>query len=116
MSTVPSGKPVLLQDLVTNAQQYTNTSIRVTGMLRYYDPIQNSATMEYKQASLRLNTELVDVHAPIDAMIQCIGEVDYDEGLDQLVLKPRILRKVETMDMEIYEKSVSLLNQYLQTT
>ncbi|SAM05674.1 hypothetical protein [Absidia glauca] len=113
MSSVPSGKPVLLQDLVANADLYDNTSIRVTGKLTL---LENTAMVEYKHASLRLNTELVDVSAPTGAMIQCIGEVKYDVNVGQLVLTPRILKMVETMDMEIYEKAVKLLNQYQQST
>lgn len=49
------------------------------GRLTLFDATQNTAMVEYKDASLRLNTELVDVYAPIGAMIQCIGEVKYDK-------------------------------------
>ncbi|KAI8093329.1 telomere-capping, CST complex subunit-domain-containing protein [Halteromyces radiatus] len=116
MTTVSPGKLVLLQDLIQDPQRYDNTSIRITGRLVNFQPANNIAIIEYKQSSLQLDTELIDIGMNTGTMVQCIGEVKYDQQLGQLVLKPRIIRDVDSLDMNLFEKTVLLRQQHEQTT
>ncbi|ORZ24553.1 telomere-capping, CST complex subunit-domain-containing protein [Absidia repens] len=112
MTTLSSGKHVFIEELVENPQKYDNTSIRVLGRLIDYHAARNTATMVSKNASLRLNTELVEIYVRDTCLVQCIGEVHYDQNIGQLVLKPRILRNMDIVDIDIYEKTVLASRQY----
>ncbi|KAI8376472.1 telomere-capping, CST complex subunit-domain-containing protein [Radiomyces spectabilis] len=106
---IPSGQLVLLQDLADNPEAYNQTSIRATGLLRSYRPECNEAIIEHEGSILRLMTDLI-IPFPFEtnALIQCIGEVHLEESNQELVLRPRIVRNVDTLDMKLYKERIQL--------
>ncbi|CAO3609851.1 unnamed protein product [Cunninghamella blakesleeana] len=86
-----------------------------SGKLVSFQPTLNRATIEYKNVLLDLNTELIEMNYSNDTLIQCIGEVECNKELNDLILKPRVVLKVEGLDMTLYEKTVQLLQQYRET-
>ncbi|KAI9301813.1 telomere-capping, CST complex subunit-domain-containing protein, partial [Cunninghamella echinulata] len=112
---IPPGKLVLLQDLEANPQQFDKATIRVTGRLVSYDPSLNKAVITYRNVLLHLDTELIEMNYKNDTLIQCIGEVEYNKELEYLILRPRVTLNADDLDMELYEKTVQLLQQYEKT-
>ncbi|KAI8074607.1 telomere-capping, CST complex subunit-domain-containing protein [Gongronella butleri] len=105
---LPHGKPVLLQDVAADPDSFAGMYLRVTGILSEYQAALNRATLEFKGATLALDTELVEMTMGTGRMIQCIGEARKDPEQGALVLRPKIVRDVDAMDMELYEKAINL--------
>ncbi|ORE07046.1 hypothetical protein BCV72DRAFT_227389 [Rhizopus microsporus var. microsporus] len=108
MTDIPSGKLVLLRDLHKCRKGDT---VRITGIwevqegftgILSYEGIEVEVRMDY-QADISLNGHLV----------QCIGEILEEPTFGILRINGRILRNVDMLDMELYEKVTDLVNKTL---
>ncbi|KAG0168867.1 hypothetical protein DFQ28_004486 [Apophysomyces sp. BC1034] len=83
-----------------------DSSVRVTGKLVSFDPAADRAVIEHKNARLAISTELIDAF-PFEqgVMTQFIGELH--RGQDHMpLLQARVVRNVDTLDMDLYEKVI----------
>ncbi|CDS03480.1 hypothetical protein LRAMOSA00882 [Lichtheimia ramosa] len=111
---VPSGQLVLrLTEIRDDPQSFANKSVRLKGILKTFDPGTNFATIEYDGYTLEINTELLDPFSfPIGAMVEFIGELESNQA--KLILRPRIARSLDTLDLELYEKAAQYKRKYMQ--
>ncbi|KAJ2806408.1 hypothetical protein H4R20_001696, partial [Coemansia guatemalensis] len=117
-----SGRPVFIDELVQNPVQHVNKTVRVTGILHAYDPGVDRAELVDGLNLLIVDTQLLGVHKyNIGQTYQLIGAIS-DVHNDQLsppinlfeeaqysldiVLRARVLREVDGLDMAIYRKTV----------
>ncbi|KAG2197095.1 hypothetical protein INT46_008696 [Mucor plumbeus] len=107
MSSVPSARLVLFKHL---EKCQKGESIRVTGLWKAYDETNNTAIIYYDNVQAKINLDQIDQIIPQKGeVVQCIGEVM--EAFDNLTqIRARIIRSVNTIDMELYEKVVELRN------
>ncbi|KAL0139373.1 telomere-capping, CST complex subunit-domain-containing protein [Mucor lusitanicus] len=107
MSNVPSARLVLFKDL---ANCKTGDSVRVTGLWQAYDDTTNTALMEYDNVKANIRLEQIDQPLPqAGDVVQCIGEI-MEMLSNTAQIQARIVRSVNTIDMELYEKVVELRN------
>ncbi|CAO3625003.1 unnamed protein product [Cunninghamella echinulata] len=110
---IPPGKLVLLQDLKLIHNNLIKQLSESPGVS--YDPSLNKAVITYGNVLLNLNTELIEMNYKNDTLIQCIGEVEYNKELEYLILRPRVTLNADDLDMELYEKTIQLLQRYEKT-
>ncbi|CAO3668291.1 unnamed protein product [Umbelopsis ramanniana] len=114
--TVPPGELVMLQELALDPVAFQKKSIRATGILITYNPDSNRAVLEHKGHTLVVATDLLDPFPyKIKDLLQCIGELELIAESNQLLLHARIARKVDGLDLDIYEKTIQLRRKYLDT-
>ncbi|CAO3625294.1 unnamed protein product [Mucor fragilis] len=107
MSNVPSARLVLFKDL---AKCKTGDSVRVTGLWQAYDNTTNTALMAYDNVEATILLEQTDQPLPQTGdVVQCIGEI-MEMSSNATQIQARIVRCVNTIDMELYEKVVELRN------
>ncbi|KAL9556065.1 hypothetical protein MBANPS3_002061 [Mucor bainieri] len=107
MSNVPCARIVLFRDL---AKYKTGDSVRVTGLWQAYDDTTNTALMEYDNVKATIRLEQIDQPLPQTGDVaQCIGEI-MEMSNNATQIQARIVRSVNTIDMELYEKAVRLRN------
>ncbi|CAM0136432.1 hypothetical protein VKS41_006752 [Umbelopsis sp. WA50703] len=110
---IPAGKPVMLQELVQGPANYDGTSVRATGILMGYNPDENRAIIEHKGCSLDVATDLLDTFAyNTKDLLQCIGELEYSHDSNRLLLRARVSRKVDGLDLDLYEKAMMIHRKY----
>ncbi|GAB5591957.1 hypothetical protein Unana1_06857 [Umbelopsis nana] len=113
---VPPGELVMLQELANNPAAFRGKSIRATGMLMAYNPDTNLAVLEHKGNTLNVATHLLDPFPyKHKDLLQCIGEVDLDQESKQLLLCARVARKVDGLDLDLYQKTIELRRKYQET-
>ncbi|KAI9495142.1 telomere-capping, CST complex subunit-domain-containing protein [Zychaea mexicana] len=121
---VPSGELVLhLNEITRDPKANVGRSVRVKGFLKEFQPANNRAVLEYEDAELHLNTDIIDPFPfALGRLIECIGELDLDNDDNEeqqqnqavLVLRPRIARDIDTLDMKLFEKAGQYKRQYLE--
>ncbi|KAI8640590.1 telomere-capping, CST complex subunit-domain-containing protein [Parasitella parasitica] len=110
MSNVPSARLVLFKDLKNYRE---GDSVRITGLWEVYDESKNTATLRYNDVEAIINLSQVDqIIAQKGDLVQCIGEI-MEVANGSTVLQARIIRCVNTIDMELYEKVVELRNKVI---
>ncbi|KAH8547969.1 telomere-capping, CST complex subunit-domain-containing protein [Umbelopsis sp. PMI_123] len=111
--TVPPGELVMLQELAQDPVAFQNRSVRATGILTSYNPDSNRAVLEHKGYTLDVATDLLDPFPyKIKDLLQCIGELELSPESNQLLLHARVSRKVDSLDLDIYEKTIQLRRKY----
>ena len=79
--------------------------------MKSYDAQKNRAIIEYKNFQLKIDTSLLDVFQhKLNALFQLIGEVEYDEDsrVNEMILKSRVIRCVEGLDLDLWEQALEL--------
>ncbi|KAJ8657681.1 hypothetical protein O0I10_006496 [Lichtheimia ornata] len=111
---IPSGQLVLrLTEIRDDPQAFANKSVRLKGILKTFDPGANFATIEYDDYQLEIDTALLDPFSfPIGTMIEFIGELQSNEA--KLILRPRVARSMDTLDLELYEKAAQYKRKYME--
>ncbi|KAI9289711.1 telomere-capping, CST complex subunit-domain-containing protein [Umbelopsis sp. AD052] len=111
--TVPPGELVMLQDLAQDPVSFQNKSIRATGILTAYNPDSNRAVLEHKGYTLEVATDLLDPFPyKTKDLLQCIGELELISESHQLLLRARVARKVDGLDLDVYEKTIHMRRKY----
>ena len=98
--------------------------------MKEYDPVANRAIIEYEDAALNIDADLLDDFPyPKGKLLECIGELrqvteDADDvkGMllserqlqqqGQTVLSVRIVRDMDTLDMKLFERAGQYKRQY----
>jgi CST complex subunit TEN1 len=84
--------------------------------LKSYDAQKNRAIIEYKDFQLKIDTSLLDVFQhKMNALFQLIGEIECDaksSGGNEVLLKSRVIRCVEGLDLDLWEQALELRRKF----
>ncbi|CAO3639629.1 unnamed protein product [Mucor hiemalis] len=103
---IPSAKLVLLKNAASCKK---GDSVGITGILKKYNPNNNIAVIHYDGFEAEVDTSKLvqDVPAKGD-VLQCLGEVIEEATFGILRIQARIIRQVNTLHLDLYEKTVEL--------
>ncbi|KAJ2451833.1 hypothetical protein EV183_003361 [Coemansia sp. RSA 2336] len=126
------GRPAFLEELVQAPSQHVGKTVRVTGTLHSYNPTTDRAELVDGQYLLIIDTQLLGIQQYHNGQTyQLIGtiastsenEVAQPEHLFddaqfslEIVLRARVLKLADGLDMAVYRKSVDALRQLIQST
>ncbi|CAM9687441.1 unnamed protein product [Discosporangium mesarthrocarpum] len=111
--TIQPGKIHLLHEVI---QGVATGSVRVIGSLRSYDAAADEAMIEYKGASLPVNTSLIPgFQFRQDSLFEFIGEVEDGGGggATGKKLRARVYRNVDGLDTNLFEKALRVRRAFL---
>ncbi|XP_021770808.1 CST complex subunit TEN1-like [Chenopodium quinoa] len=111
-SVVSSGALVVLEELNSSSPQFQNgASIRVTGKLLDYTVETAVAVIVDGNATLKIDTKHLKINYRVGSIYQFIGELFF-ESENQPILKARVGRNVDGMDLNLYRQSLRLLKEF----
>eukprot|EP00455_Lapot_gusevi_P001666 TRINITY_DN10638_c0_g1_i1.p1 TRINITY_DN10638_c0_g1~~TRINITY_DN10638_c0_g1_i1.p1 ORF type:complete len:116 (+),score=13.39 TRINITY_DN10638_c0_g1_i1:57-404(+) len=110
MSLKP-GIPLYISEL--NVNEHDGASVRIFGKLVEHDIGTCSLIIEHNNAQLQVNTELLDasIGLRVGSLYQFIGEISTQHN--EMVLKPRIVRNIDGMDLKLYDQALKIMRQHL---
>ncbi|XP_052672692.1 CST complex subunit TEN1-like [Crassostrea angulata] len=103
---------------ISNALSTNQGSIKVTGRLIQHDCINRQATLCDPQtsASLCVDTSLTEpLEGSVGSLFQVIGEVEREDGGDTPIVRARIMRCVDGMDLLMYNRALRNQQKYFQS-
>ncbi|KAI3690085.1 hypothetical protein L2E82_48060 [Cichorium intybus] len=108
----PSGALVLLQELTSSSSHFKQgASLRVTGKLQEYNVETAIAVIADGGATLAIDTQHLRLNLRVGSLYQFIGELSIQPNNDG-ILKARVGRNVDGMDLNLYQQSLKLLRQF----
>ncbi|GAB2215356.1 hypothetical protein Drorol1_Dr00019739 [Drosera rotundifolia] len=111
-SPISSGALVVLEELNPLSPHYTNgASLRVTGKLTEYAVETAEAVIADGSATLRIDAKHLKLNFRLGSLYQFIGELDIQLD-NQVILKARVGRNVDGMDLDLYRQSLQLLREF----
>ncbi|KAI3440477.1 uncharacterized protein J3R85_003552 [Psidium guajava] len=112
-STVESGAPVSLKDLRPPSPLFADgASLRVLGKLQEYSVETAVAVIVDGDASLKIDTQhLRDLSFRAGSIYQFIGELRIQPD-NEAVLRARVGRNVDGLDLNLYHQSLQLVRQF----
>ncbi|WMV09893.1 hypothetical protein MTR67_003278, partial [Solanum verrucosum] len=112
MATIASGALVNLEELVPSSQHFKHgISLRVTGKLQDYDVETAVAVIVDRNASLKVDTQHLNINLRIGSIFQFIGELLLEPD-NEAILKARVGRNMDGMDLNLYRQSLQLLRDF----
>mmetsp|Transcript_49890 Transcript_49890/g.125396 ORF Transcript_49890/g.125396 Transcript_49890/m.125396 type:complete len:121 (-) Transcript_49890:238-600(-) len=87
-------------------------SVRVCGYLKEFKPAENLAVIGHKEHQLNIDIEDFDLPYRLDSLLQFIGELRSSPA--GLILKPRVVRLVDGMDIDLYQSCVGMMRDFLE--
>ncbi|KAJ1800008.1 hypothetical protein LPJ59_001424 [Coemansia sp. RSA 2399] len=125
-----AGKPVFVEELV-NGNEHVGRTVRITGTLHSYSPATDRAALADGQYLALVDTQLLGVvEYQLGQTYQIIGTVEATDGAQETapadlfddahyslatVLRARVARVVDGLDMAVYRKSVAALRGLLDS-
>ncbi|KAH6769641.1 telomere-capping [Perilla frutescens var. hirtella] len=111
-STISVGALVSLQELNPSSPNFKQgASFRVTGKLQEYDLETAVAVIVDGDASLKVNTQYLKLNLRPGSLYQFIGELHIEPN-NEAILKARVGRNVDGLDMNLYRQTLQLLRQF----
>ncbi|KAM7488121.1 hypothetical protein LguiB_025605 [Lonicera macranthoides] len=112
-SSISSGALVTLQELTSSSPQFRQgASLRVTGKLQDYNVETAIATIVDGSASLKIDTQHLSLNLRVGSFYQFIGELHIQQPNNEGVLKARVGRNVDGIDLNLYNQSLQLLREF----
>ncbi|KAM7485036.1 hypothetical protein LguiA_001045 [Lonicera macranthoides] len=112
-SSISSGALVTLQELNSSSPQFRQgASLRVTGKLQDYNVETAIATIVDGSASLKIDTQHLSLNLRVGSFYQFIGELHIQQPNNEGVLKARVGRNVDGIDLNLYNQSLQLLREF----
>nr|GMD70672.1 CST complex subunit TEN1-like [Ipomoea batatas] len=112
-SAIRAGALVTLQELNPSSPFFKQgASLRVTGKLQEYNVETDSAVISNGNASLRIDTERLNISIRPGSIYQFIGELHIGPS-DEAILKAQVGRNVDGMDLNLYHQSLQLLRNFV---
>ncbi|XP_022001992.1 CST complex subunit TEN1 isoform X1 [Helianthus annuus] len=113
-AAVPSGSLVILQELNSSSPHFKDgASLRVTGKLQEYNVETAIAVIADGGATLAVDTQHLRLNLRVGSLYQFIGELSIQPHNEfQGILKARVGRNVDGMDLNLYQQSLKLLRQF----
>ncbi|KAJ1729730.1 hypothetical protein LPJ72_004821 [Coemansia sp. Benny D160-2] len=126
---IEAGKPVFVEELVEPRNQHVGRTVRVTGTLHSYSPTTDRASLVDGQYLVLIDTQLlgvmqyhlgqtyqfIGVVASVEDMQEAVPDDLFDDTRYSLatVLRARVAREVDALDVAVYKKSVAALRRFL---
>ncbi|KAL9237705.1 hypothetical protein vseg_012224 [Gypsophila vaccaria] len=111
-SVVTSGALINLEELKPSSPHFREgASLRVTGKLEDYSVESNVAVIADGNATLKIDTRHVKLRYRLGSIYQFIGELSLDSGIEP-ILKARVGRNVDGMDLNLYRQTLELLKEF----
>ncbi|PWA86932.1 hypothetical protein CTI12_AA135750 [Artemisia annua] len=111
-AAIPSGAIVMLQELNSFSPQFKDgASLRVTGKLEVYNVETAIAVIADGGATLAVDTQHLRINLRVGSLYQFIGELSIQPN-NEGILKARVGRNVDGMDLNLYEQSLKLVRQF----
>ncbi|KNA10064.1 hypothetical protein SOVF_147930 [Spinacia oleracea] len=112
-SVMSSGALLMLEELKPSSPHFQNgASLRVTGKLLDYKVETDVAIIIDGNATLKIDTQHLKIRCRVGSIYQFIGELFFDSE-NQPILKARIGRIVDGLDLNLYRQSLQLLKDFL---
>ncbi|KAI8994676.1 telomere-capping, CST complex subunit-domain-containing protein [Pilobolus umbonatus] len=112
MASISPGRLTLLCDLHKNV---VGDSVRVTGILKKHDMANDLIVIDYDGSQAEISIKNIYDFVYINGdLIQCIGEVTEKAVMGMPKIEARILRTVNTLDMDLYYRVVTYLNEKIR--
>ncbi|MCD7472280.1 hypothetical protein HAX54_013317 [Datura stramonium] len=112
MATIASGALVNLEELVQSSPHFKHgISLRVIGKLQDYDVETAVAVIVDRNASLKVDTQHLNINLRIGSIFQFIGELLLEPD-HEAILKARVGRNIDGMDLNLYRQSLQLLRDF----
>ena len=113
-----SGEPLFIEEVLqrTSVENLEGKSVRITGKLEEYDAGASTARLVDPQSgkSLLVNTVLIEpFSAKRGSLFQMIGELDCLNNRNEVMMKARVVRCVDGLDMTMYRKALTAQWEYL---
>lgn len=128
-----SGIPTFLEEIVEDVSSHLNKTVRVTGTIHSYDPNSDIVALVDGQHMLLIDTRLLGVlQYHLGQAYQLIGQLVEPEALGEnnelvhdgveedvryssrVILKAKVARQVDGLDMAVYRKAVTELRDFLK--
>ncbi|KAJ9536958.1 hypothetical protein OSB04_029691 [Centaurea solstitialis] len=111
-SGIPSGALVILQELDSSSIHFKQgASLRVTGKLQEYNVETAIAVIADGGATLLVDTQHLRLNLREGSIYQFIGELSIQPNNEGL-LKARVGRNVDGIDLNLYHQSLKLIRQF----
>ncbi|KAM0010142.1 hypothetical protein Hdeb2414_s0080g00780251 [Helianthus debilis subsp. tardiflorus] len=111
-AAVPSGSLVILQELNSSSPHFKEgASLRVTGKLQEYNVETAVAVIADGGATLAVDTQHLRLNLRVGSLYQFIGELSIQPD-NEGILKARVGRNVDGMDLNLYQQSLKLLRHF----
>ncbi|PIN08408.1 hypothetical protein CDL12_19009 [Handroanthus impetiginosus] len=111
-SVISAGALVTLQELNPSSPNFKQgASLRVTGKLQEYTLETAVAVIVDGGASLKVDTQLLKINLRAGSIYQFIGEL-HIEPSNEAILKARVGRNVDGLDINLYHQSLLLLRKF----
>lgn len=111
-SVVNSGALVILEELKPSSPHFQNgVSLRVTGKLLEYTVKTAMAVIVDESVTLKVDTHHVKLNYRVGSIYQFIGELFF-ESENQAILKARVGRNIDGMDLKLYHQSLQLMKEF----
>ncbi|XP_074340255.1 CST complex subunit TEN1 [Apium graveolens] len=106
------GALVTLKELTSTSPHFKEgASLRVTGKLQDYNVETAIAIINDGGATLQVDTQHLKINFRISSIYQFIGELHIDSP-EEAVLKARVGRNVDGIDLNLYYQSLKLLQEF----
>ncbi|CAH1453378.1 CST complex subunit TEN1 isoform X2 [Lactuca sativa] len=109
---IPSGALVLLQELNSSSSHFKQgASLRVNGKLQEHNVESAIAIIADGGVTLAVDTQHLRLNLRVGSLYQFIGELSIQPN-NEGILKARVGRNVDGMDLNLYQQSLKLLRQF----
>uniref|UniRef100_A0A5B7AEV1 CST complex subunit TEN1 n=1 Tax=Davidia involucrata TaxID=16924 RepID=A0A5B7AEV1_DAVIN len=111
-SAISAGALVTLQELNSSSPHFKQgASLRVTGRLQDYSVEIAVAVIVDRSATLKIDTQHLSLNLRVGSIYQFIGELQIQPN-NEVILKARVGRNVDGIDLNLYRQSLQLLREF----
>ncbi|KAL7104893.1 hypothetical protein ACP275_07G010400 [Erythranthe tilingii] len=112
VSSISSGALVTLQELNPSSPIFKQgASFRVTGKLQEYNLEAALAVIVDGNVSLKIDTQHLNINLRSGSIYQFIGELHIEPN-NEAIIKARVGRNVDGLDINLYHQSLQLLRKF----
>ncbi|KAL7220742.1 hypothetical protein ACSBR2_013601 [Camellia fascicularis] len=112
-SAINAGALLTLQELNSASPHFKQgASLRVTAKLQDYSVETALAVIIDGNASLKIDTQHLNVNLRVGSIYQFIGELIIQPN-NEAILKARVGRNVDGIDLNLYHQSLNLLKEFI---
>ncbi|KAF7145831.1 hypothetical protein RHSIM_Rhsim04G0227800 [Rhododendron simsii] len=112
-SAINSGALVTLQELNSASPHFKQgASLRVTGRLQEYSVENAVALIIDGNGTLKIDTQHLNLNLRLGSIYQFIGELLIQPN-NEAILKARVGRNVDGIDLNLYYQSLKLLREFM---
>lgn len=115
-----SGEPLFIEEVIQrlSTENLEGKSVRISGKLEEHNAQDCIARLVDPQSGkhLVINTVLIEPFAAKKgSLFQMIGELEYLNNKSEVILKARVVRCVDGLDMMMYRKALQSQREYFNT-